>query len=191
MTGISEKLEILYDLLVDNFEGFRAELEALILSPEKIKNTNKFASLLSELNTSYLITPLLLKISISNTGDKWLTDFMYAAINLLAEASDEDEFEIPEGLLEKLQTWVLEYQGEISWKAASLLKFSDSDLAEQIQLKKLEQHGDFFLTYTECVSGLLWHHGKKHAQLIHEIAKDESRDEKLREFINKVIKKYI
>lgn len=191
MIGINEKLEILYDLLVDNFEAFRTELEALIFNPEKIKDTNKFASLLSELNSSDLIKPLLQKIAVSNERDKWLTDFMYAAINLLAEASDDDGFEIPEGLIEKLQTWILEYEGEISWKAASLLKFCDSEVAEQIQLKKLEQRGDFFLTYTECVSGLLWHHGKKHAQLIQEMANDDSRDEKLREFIDKVIKKYI
>ena len=52
MTDIDQKIEILYDLLIDNFETLESEIKDLISKPEKIKDTNKFASLLSNLNNS-------------------------------------------------------------------------------------------------------------------------------------------
>ena len=100
MTDTDQKLEILYDLLVDNFETLEAELKDLISEPDKIKDTNKFASLLSDLKNSTFINPLLLTISLSDKGDVWLSDFLYAAINLLNERSVNDEFEIPENLID-------------------------------------------------------------------------------------------
>ncbi|MCR5889272.1 hypothetical protein LRS06_16165 [Hymenobacter sp. J193] len=144
MTDIDQRLEILYDLLVDNFGALETEVKDLISKPKKIKNTNKFASLLSALKNSTFINPLLLTISLSDKGDSWLTDFLYAAINLLDESSVNDEFDIPENLINKLQIWVLDNTGEIAWKSANLLKFYESEAAEKIQLKKLEERGDFF-----------------------------------------------
>lgn len=190
MTDPNQKLEILYDLLVDNFGPLETELKDLISTPDKIKNTNKFASLLCALKNSTFINPLLSTISLSNKDDNWLTDFLYAAINLLDESSVNDEFDIPENLIDKLQVWILDNTGEISWKAASLLKFHESESAEKIQLKKLEERGDFFLTYVECILGLLRYDKEKHMPLFRQIANDETRDQKLREFAVDAEKNY-
>ena len=184
MSEINENLEIIYHLLVDNPDEFESDLKTLILNPEKIKDTNRFASLLSKLNMSDLINPLLIQISKANNHDTWLTDFMYAAINLLTEASVDDEFDVPESLVEKLKIWILEFDGELAWKAASLLKFHPSEAASEIQLKKLEQRGDFFLTYVECITGLLWYDKEKHLSLINDIGQDETRGKKLQEYIH-------
>lgn len=189
MTDINDKLDILYDLLVDNFETFEIELKDLILNPLKIKNTNKFASLLSELKNSTFIKPLLLKISLSEIGDIWLIDFLYAVVNLLNESSIHDEFDIPEHLIDKLHVWILDYNGNIAWKAASLLKFYESEEAEEIQLKKLEQD-DFFMTHSECILGLLRYNKEKHFPLVRKIAIDVTKDKNLREFCEDVIKNY-
>jgi hypothetical protein len=190
MTDVDQKLETLYDLLVDNFATLETELKDLISNPEKIKNTNKFASLLSDLKNSNFINPLLLTISLSDKGAPWLTDFLYAAINLLDESSVNDEFEIPKNLIDKLQVWVLDNKGEIAWKSASLLKFYESEKAEKIQLKKLEERGDFFLTYAECILGLLRFDNDKHIGLVEQLSKDETVDEKLREFCSETIQNY-
>lgn len=190
MTDIDQKLEILYDLVVDNFDALEIELKDLISKPEKIKNTNKFASLLSDLKKSTFINPLLLKISLSDKGDAWLADFLYAVINLLEESSINDEFDIPKNLIGKLQVWILDNNGEIAWKAASLLKFYESETAEKIQLQKLEERGDFFLTYAECILGLLRYNKDKHIGLVEQLAKDETVDEKLREFCSDAIQSY-
>lgn len=190
MTDIDQKLEILYDLLVDNFGTLETDLKDLISKPDKIKNTNKFASLLSDLKNSTFINPLLLTISLSDKGDVWLTDFLYAVINLLDESSVDDEFDIPENLIDKLRVWILDNTGEISWKAANLLKFYESETAEKIQLKKLEERGDFFLTYAECILGLLRSDKEKHMELVRQIAIDETRDPKLREFAADAEKNY-
>jgi len=187
MPDIEKKLEILYELLIDNSDVFIAELKELILDPTKINNTNKFASLLVELKNHIFINPLLEKIASADKGDVWLTDFLYAAINLLEECSEDDVFDVPENLINKLEDWILNNKGELSWKAANLLKFYESDLAEKIQLKKLEERGDFFLTYMECILGLLRYNRDKYIGLVEQIAIDQTRDEKLREFCSDLI----
>lgn len=190
MTDIDQKLEVLYDLLVDNFGTIESELKDLISKPDKIKNTNKFASLLSDLKKTTFIYPLLLQISLANKGDLWLKDFLYAVINLLDESSENNEFDIPENLIDKLQVWILDNKSELSWKASNLLKFFESERAESIQLKKLEERGDFFLTYAECILGLLHYDKDKHLELVRQISIDETRDEKLREFADEAYEKY-
>ena len=190
MTDIDQKLEIIYDLLVDNFSTIEIQLKDLIYKPETIKDTNKFASLLSEFKNSTFINPLLLTISLSDKGDPWLYDFLYAVINLLDESSVNDKFDMPKKLIDKLQVWILENKGEIAWKAANLLKFYESEKAEKIQLKKLEERGDFFLTYAECILGLLRYDKDKHIGLVEQLAKDETVDEKLKEFCSDTIQNY-
>jgi hypothetical protein len=186
---INQKLEILYDLLVDNFETFGKEIKTLIANPERIKNTNKFASLLSDLKNPVFIGPLLDKINVADKTDIWLTDFLYATINLLNELDSDRTITTPDNLVEKLGGWIIGNTGELAWKAAGLLKFSTSAKAEKIQLMKLEERGDFFLVYVECILGLLWYDRSKHIELVKQIAKDESRDEKLREYCADLIKR--
>lgn len=111
---INEKLEVLYDLLVDNFTEFEKELIWLIANPEKITNTNKFASLLSGLKMPTFISPLLNKISDAEKADSWLSDFLYTAINLLDDMSTDIAIETPENLVEKLGDWMLENKGELA-----------------------------------------------------------------------------
>ena len=190
MTDIDQKLETLYDLLIDNSELLEAELKDLIANPNKIKDTNKFASLLSELHNSAFINSLLSTISLSDKDDIWLSDFLYAVVNLLKESSENDAFDVPENLVDNLSIWILENEGELSWKAVILLKFYQSEVAEEIFLKKLEERDDFFLTYIECVSGLLKYDKDKYFPLLVQIANDETRDIHLREFCTENILKY-
>jgi hypothetical protein len=190
MTDIEQKIDTLYDLLIENFGTLEAELKDLISNPEKIKDTNKFADLISELKNSTFINPLLLAISVSNNNDPWLSDFLYAAINLLDESSIDDEFEIPKSLINKLKVWILENKSELSWKASSLLKFYESESAEKIQLQKLKERGDFFMTYAECLNGLLRYNEEKYIELATEISNDNTRDNKLIEYCEELIKNY-
>ncbi|MEO7211585.1 hypothetical protein [Mucilaginibacter sp.] len=187
MTDINHKLDLLYDLLVDNFTILKNELIGLIAQPGKIDNTNKFASLLSELKNSDFIGPLLYQISLADRNDIWLTDYLYAAINLLEESSFDDEFAVPPNFIAKLEAWIINNKGELAWKAANLLKYLESEQAERIQLKKLEERGDFFLTYVECILGLLRYNKAKHMSMAKQIAEDETRDNELREFCRDII----
>ena len=83
MNKIEKKLDLLYDLLVDNYGLLQDELIELIKSPDKIENTNKFASLISKLKSFDFINPLLKQISLAEKGDFWLSDYLYAVIQLL------------------------------------------------------------------------------------------------------------
>jgi hypothetical protein len=187
---INAKLNILYDLLVDNFVVLKSELIDLIAQPNKIDDTNKFASLLAELKNSDFVNPLLVQINLADRNDVWLTDYLYAVTNLLEESSDDDRFDVPPKFIIKLGSWIINNTGELSWKAAGLLKYLESESAEEIQLKKLEERDDFFLTYAECILGLLRYNRTKHIHIVKEIAADETRDNKLREFCQGISSKY-
>lgn len=186
MTDINQKLDILYDFLVDNYPTLKAELIDLIRNPSRIQNSNKFSSLISDLKDSSYIEPLLAQISLAGNNDPWLTDFLYALTELLDESSVSEEFTMPKGLINKLENWILDSTGELPWKAATLLKFYDSDQAEAIQLKKLDQE-DFFLTHVECVLGLVRRNKAKYIELVREIANDQKRDERLRNICEEII----
>ena len=186
MTDINQKLDILYDFLVDNYPTLKAELIDLIRNPSRIQNSNKFSSLIGDLKDSSYIEPLLAQISLAGNNDPWLTDFLYALTELLDESSVSEEFTMPKGLINKLENWILDSTGELPWKAATLLKFYDSDQAEAIQLKKLDQE-DFFLTHVECVLGLVRRNKAKYIELVREIANDQKRDERLRNICEEII----
>ena len=186
MTDINQKLDTLYDFLVDNYPTLKAELIDLIRNPSRIQNSNKFSSLIGDLKDSSYIEPLLAQISLAGNNDPWLTDFLYALTELLDESSVSEEFTMPKGLINKLENWILDSTGELPWKAATLLKFYDSDQAEAIQLKKLDQE-DFFLTHVECVLGLVRRNKAKYIELVREIANDQKRDERLRNICEEII----
>ena len=191
MTEINKSLDTLYEILVDNFEDFETKVKELILIPEQIPDTNKFTWLLSEfINKPSFIAPFLLIINKSNKGDKWLNDYLFGVVNLIDNVSNDEEFEIPDGLIDKLRIWILDNKGELSWKAATLLKYFEIQTAEEIQLNKLQERGDFFLTYVECILGLLRYDREKHIEFVKEISLDETRDPKLIEFAVDVYKNY-
>jgi hypothetical protein len=183
---IDQKLDILYDLLVSNYGDLTRDLSYLIANPQEIANTNFFASLLTKLNDMDFINLLLIQINNSQKGDPWLSDFLYSVNNLLAEASSEEDFDIPDGLIDKLEVWILNYDGQLPWYAATLLKFYDSEKADNIRLQKLNQE-DFFLTHVECIIGLLRHDKEKYIDLVRSIAIDEGRDIDLREFCSELL----
>ena len=54
-------------------------------------------------------------------------------------------------------------------------------------MKKLEQRGDFFLTYVECILGLLRFNEGKYIGFIKQVADDNTREKKLREFCKELI----
>ncbi|MCC8410059.1 hypothetical protein LJ707_14060 [Mucilaginibacter sp. UR6-1] len=188
MSGINQKLPILYDFLVDNYSVLKAELVDLIHHPEKIDDTNKFASLLAELNSPDFVEPLLQKINHSIDTDVWRADFMYAAIEII-DNIDQD-FDIPAGLMENLIDWLLNNTGELAWKAASLLKYNESEQANEGRLQKLQSYDSFFLVYVECILGLLRSSEGKYIDVIRQIANDPDRAKELKEFCEEVLEKY-
>ncbi len=188
MTDIDQKLEILYDLLVDNLGEFETALIDLIQNPEKINDINNFGLLLSCLKNTIFINPLLLKISTADKDDFWLRSFLYAVINLINETPEDEEFDTPRALINKLENWTLNNTGELAWKAAKLLAFYESETAQRIQLAKLEQK-DFWMTHAECIQGLLRFNKEKYTPLVMEIVKDETRDKNLREHCEGVLQR--
>jgi len=60
MTDINKKLEVLYDILIDDLEAFENDLKELILMPQQIADTNKLTWLISEfINKPVFIKPFI------------------------------------------------------------------------------------------------------------------------------------
>lgn len=119
---INPSLAVLTDIIVDTPDALEEKLALLIATPQKILNTNKFSSLLSDLPAERYIKPLVVEISKATPGQtRWLGDYMYALANLLD--SFEDTQYVPEkGFINLLGDWLLNTGGgEISWKAAVIL----------------------------------------------------------------------
>lgn len=191
MNDIKSDLDQLYNILIDNFDRFDQDLKVLIANPEEVSDTNKFTWLISRfINRSELIDPFLSTIAESDGKAKWLNDYIFAAVELIDNASEDLEFTIPEGLIERLRNWLLHSKGELSWKSATLLKYFDGTVVEAAQIEKLKERGDFFLTYVECIIGLLRNDRQNHLPLVKEISDDATRDEKLREFAKDAYENY-
>jgi hypothetical protein len=184
-----QKLSLLYEWFVDDFDSLKADFLSLIESPETVSDTHKFSLVLAEIKRTEFLRPVLSQISKAEKTDSWLSDYLYAAICLSEETSEDEEVDLPDNLVRNLSSWLLKTQGELAWKSATLLKFIDSNLAEEAQLQKLKQYGDFFLTYVECILGLLRFNKDKYGYLIQQIAGDKNRDEELRLFAQEVLEK--
>jgi len=183
--NIHQKLDSLYQLLIDDFDTLKTEILELIPQPEQIKDTRKFSILLSDLKNDIFFMPLQEKLILSNKGDSWLLDYLYAATNLLSETSKE--FSLLDGLTDKLEDWVLNGSDELAFYATGLLQYLETKQAEQIQLKKLEHRNVFFLIHVNCLLGLLQYDKEKHIHLLNDIVQDETRNKDLKEFCQKYL----
>lgn len=177
---IHEKLDTLYQLLIDDYKTLKAEIIELIAHPEENKNTHKFGLLLSDLKDSDFFMPLQEKLLHTTKGDSWLLNYLYAATELLRDA--DQNFPLLDGLTDKLEDWVLNGNDELAMYASGFLRYAESKHAEEIQLKKLEQKDVFFLIHVDCLLGLLDYNKEKHIHLLQEIIQDETRNADLKEF---------
>ncbi len=72
---LNESLELIEDIIIDTPDELIIKLQNLINHPEKIANTNRFASLLSDWDSEEFINPLIQKITGAVPGKtSWLNE---------------------------------------------------------------------------------------------------------------------
>jgi len=100
-------------------------LAILIGTPEEIKDTHGFASVLADLSQAEFIKPLIQTISQSEPGETpWLADYMYALGSILQD--EDDCWQPEESFVHLLGKWVHSTGGgEIAWKSAVILSQLD------------------------------------------------------------------
>ncbi|WPD24453.1 MAG: hypothetical protein SD837_07780 [Candidatus Electrothrix scaldis] len=158
---LNESLELIEDIIIDTPDELIIKLQYLINHPEKITNTNRFASLLSDLYSEEFIVPLIQKIKRAVPGETtWLGDYMYALGNCLDEL--EEPYIPDENFVHLMGDWLLNTSGgEISWKASIIL----SDLKHPQCAPYYEQDTLskelFHQTRIACLRGLVNEFGLK------------------------------
>lgn len=197
MTKIEEKIELLFNYYQNGLEISETSLLDLLDSiplidkNEEVTNIFCFEVLIHEIRTMpRIITPLLQAISLSDKDNTFFMYLIYASIFWLENYSENYEFNIPEKLVVRLGVWLLEGFGEITYVSAKLLNFFKLEAVEEMLLKKMGSYDDYYGTYIECLSGLLYYNKDKYFPLVKQIAKDERRNIFLREFCDEIILKY-
>ncbi len=121
VNSLNESLKLIEDIVIDTPGVIITKLQSLISCPEKIADTNRFASLLSALYSEQYIEPLIQEITNSVQGKTaWLGDYMYALGNCLDKL--EEPYIPEEAFVHLMGDWLLNTDaGEISWKSSIIL----------------------------------------------------------------------
>jgi hypothetical protein len=151
-------------------------LFAIIPRPDRINDTNKFASLLADIGDKRFIEVLLDRIASGVIGeDLWIADYMYALINLLNES--DDYYQVDESFAHLLGDWLLNTQGgEISWKAGDILSAVECPASKDYLLKGAADTSLFHLTRISCVRGIVNHFREEALSLLRSLEKDSNCD---------------
>lgn len=181
---VNEALSFLAQIVVDN-DSLVSKLVELIEKPHLVEDTNRFASLLYDLNSEKFIEPIIKKIEEAvPDATVWLADYMYALNGIL---SSLDDLYLPEeSFVHLLGDWMLNTGGgEISWKAGSILGEMEHAECGQYYEKGLRNQDLFVLTRLSCLRGLVNQYGSLKMELYKEFINDP--DEELREAAQEAI----
>jgi HEAT repeat protein len=153
-----------------------AALLAIIHHPERINDTNEFASLLVDIGDERFIQPLIDKIASGVPGgDSWLADYMYALIELLSEP--EDYHPVDESFAHLLGDWLLNTRGgEISWKAGDILSEVECPASKEYLLRGAADTSLFHQTRISCVRGIVNHFREDARPLLQSLEDDSSQE---------------
>jgi hypothetical protein len=153
-------------------------LIALIHEPQKIENTNDFASLLADIGDSRFIEPLICDIASGVPSQtSWHADYMYALIELLE--SCDSYYVVDEDVVHLLGNWLLNTQGgEISWKAGDILSQVECPASKEYLMKGAADTSLFHLTRISCVRGIVNHFSQDARSLLLSLEGDSSQEVK-------------
>lgn len=168
----NETLSLLYDLFLSDPEKISESLIFLINQPEKIADTNKFASLLEEFSSESFIEPLIGKIRDGNLDTNlWLADYMYALGSLLMER--EDAWPADQDFVKLLGKWLLSTGGgEISWKAGIILSHLENSLTKQYLKQGVYDQSLFHQTRISCLQGIINQYRSEATAVLQDLAND-------------------
>lgn len=168
----NETLQLIAQIMVDTDARLIQRLTDLIATPEKIENTNRFASILKYLSQPEFIPPLIEAIKISNPNETiWLADYMYALGNLLEE--QDDWWEPEEEFVHLLGDWLFSTGGgEISYMAGIILEELEHPATLEYFFRGALDQGLMHLTRVCCIRGVVNHFRDQAPSLLQKLAND-------------------
>jgi HEAT repeat protein len=168
----NETLQLIAQIIVDTDARLIQRLTDLITTPEKIEDTNRFASILEDLSQPEFIPSLIEAIKNGNPSETiWLADYMYVLGNLLAE--QDDWWEPEEEFVHLLGDWLFSTGGgEISWKAGIILAELEHPATLEYFLRGAEDQELLHLTRVCCIGGIMHHFRDQAPSLLQKLADD-------------------
>jgi len=172
----NEALNLLTSIVVDTDPRLVESLSNIILTPEIIKDSNSFASLLKFLSEKDFIPALVKAISKAQyPSSLWLGDYLYALDSLLSDK--EEILKADESFVHLLGNWLLNTEGgEISWKASYILAAIENPETKQYCIRGAFDQSLFHMTRIECIRGIINHHREEANDLLNKLANDSDEN---------------
>lgn len=147
-------------------------LAILIGTPEEIKDTHGFASVLADLSQAEFIKPLIQSISQSEPGETpWLADYMYALGSILQD--EDDCWQPEESFVHLLGKWLHSTGGgEIAWKSAVILSQLDHPATLSYFVSGAGDKSLFHQARTACINGIVNYYREEATTLLQELIDD-------------------
>jgi hypothetical protein len=173
---LNESLKLIEDIVIDTPEALVTKLQLLISCPEKISDTNKFASLLSDLYSEQYIGPLIQEITNSvQSKTTWLSDYMYALGNCLEEL--EEPYRPEESFVHLMGDWLLNTGGgEISWKSSIILANLEHPQCAVYYERGVLSEELFHQARIECLKGLVNEFGLSKIEVYQRLLDDKQQE---------------
>ncbi|MCP4695223.1 MAG: hypothetical protein GY862_00025 [Gammaproteobacteria bacterium] len=174
--SLNETLKLIEDIVVDTPDSLISRLQFLISCPEKIADTNRFASLLSDLYSEKFVEPLVQAIIHAVPGETiWLGDYMYALGNCLDEL--EETYIPEESFVHLLGDWLLNTKGgEISWKSSIILANIKHPQCIPYYEQGALSKDLFHQSRIACLSGLVNEFGMKKLDVYQQLLDDNEQE---------------
>ena len=172
---LNETLRLIADI-VDTPDTLISKLQSLISFPEKIENTNRFVSLLSDMYSEKYIEPLIQVIIHAIPRETiWLGDYMYALGNCLDKL--EEEYIPEESFVHLLGDWMLNTKGgEISWKSAVILASLNHPQCNTYYEQGALSKDLFHQSRIACLSGLVNEFGISKLDVYQKLLEDDEQE---------------
>ena len=170
---VNDSLALLYSVTVRVDSRLISKLADLIKSPHLIKNTNAFASLLTEFACKEFVAALIETISKAELkGEIWLADYLYALGTIISY--DDIEFDFDEKFVHLLGDWLQNSGGgEFAWKSAIILAEIKHPACRVYYVKGVKDTEQFHQTRIACLGGLVNQYGSSETSLYRELEKDK------------------
>ena len=171
----NDSLSLLFSVLEAKSEDLIRALASLILNPEKISDTNEFASILVKLPSEKYIPKLIDVISVSSpVTTPWLADYMYVLVDLLQER--EDCYPAEESFVNLIGSWIFTTGGgEISWKSGDILLRLEHPATKPFFFRGAVDRTLLHLTRISCFRGIINHYRNDADPIIKELLSDPNK----------------
>jgi hypothetical protein len=177
-TTANETLELLFTIAGGKDDDLVKALVEIIANPGEIDETALVAMLIEQMPFEEFIEPLTKVIQTADPKDTpYLIDYLQALASVLEELEETDAGPaFDEQFVHLLGTWLFDAEGELSWKAATVISYIQHPACHDYLTKAVKDQSLFYMARQDCLRGLVNQYAEKELELYKELTKDGNEE---------------